>query len=145
LQTWNPSVSLRVAFQDCRSVGVDDTEQCRLQSDNRGAFVLNVVVDPLWRGRGIAQMLMGRAIKTAQASGAFKMYIEVDHGNNAAHGLYQKLGFHKSTRPGLYEPAKFRAVYIRALASLDSQSQQPANIFEAASRLFKSPLGFGPS
>jgi ribosomal protein S18 acetylase RimI-like enzyme len=103
------------------------------------------VVDPLWRGRGIAQLLMGRAIMIAQASGAFKIYIEVDHGNTAAHGLYQKLGFSQSTRTGLYEPAKLRAVYIRILGNSDSQLRRPSSIFEAATRLFNRPLGFGLS
>ena len=57
------------------------------------AQILDIAVAPAMRGRGIALMLMGCAIKLAIDKGAEILALEVRSTNKAAIALYEKLGF----------------------------------------------------
>ncbi|TFH35852.1 MAG: GNAT family N-acetyltransferase, partial [Anaerolineales bacterium] len=53
----------------------------------------NVAVFPEQRRRGIARSLVTASIEDAQSRGAREIILQVDQGNQAAHQLYQSLGF----------------------------------------------------
>lgn len=57
------------------------------------AEILTVGVAPWARRRGVALALMTAAIGAARAAGAADMFLEVEVGNAAAVGLYERLGF----------------------------------------------------
>lgn len=58
-----------------------------------GWLIGNVVVHPDYRGQGIGNALMERAIETATAGGGRWLGLEVRADNAVARGLYQRLGF----------------------------------------------------
>lgn len=60
------------------------------------AEVLTLAVPPWTRRRGIGAALMTAAIGHAKAVGAADMFLEVDVGNTAAIGLYERLGFERA-------------------------------------------------
>jgi ribosomal-protein-alanine N-acetyltransferase len=60
------------------------------------AEVLTLAVPPWARRRGVGLALMTAAIGVARAGGAQAMFLEVDVGNAAAVGLYERLGFARS-------------------------------------------------
>jgi [ribosomal protein S18]-alanine N-acetyltransferase len=62
------------------------------------AQILNIAVDPGMRGRGIARMLLERALSLAREKGADVIALEVRASNVAAITLYEQCGF---TRTGL--------------------------------------------
>ncbi len=62
------------------------------------AEVLTLAVPPWTRRQGVALALMTAAMGAARALGAKVMFLEVDVDNDAAVGLYERLGF---TRAGL--------------------------------------------
>lgn len=55
--------------------------------------ILNLVVEPEARGLGFGKRLLRRAIDEAVRLGVKKAVLEVRYSNQAAVGLYQKLGF----------------------------------------------------
>lgn len=55
--------------------------------------VLDLAVDRDYRGRGIGEALMRRGLEALSGSAAEKVKLEVRVGNEAAMGLYRKLGF----------------------------------------------------
>lgn len=57
------------------------------------ADLLRVVVEPASRGQGIARQLLRAGILWAQATGASRMLLEVEDGNDAAQRLYEGAGF----------------------------------------------------
>src|SRR5436190_577495 len=57
------------------------------------AEVLTLAVPPWTRRKGVGLALMTAAIGAARAAGAVAMFLEVDVGNTAAVGLYERLGF----------------------------------------------------
>ena len=66
--------------------------------------VMNVLVDPDYRGQGIGRRLVLALIDAAVAEGARHMTLEVRTGNEAARSLYASLGFAPvGTRPGYYQ------------------------------------------
>jgi ribosomal-protein-alanine N-acetyltransferase len=68
------------------------------------AQILDVVVAPNQRGRGIARLLMAYAFDVAREQGAHVMALEVRASNTAAITLYERLGFSRcGTRRGYYE------------------------------------------
>jgi ribosomal-protein-alanine N-acetyltransferase len=54
--------------------------------------VTNLLVDPRWRHRGIGLELMIALIDAAVSEGARHLTLEVRSGNEAARGLYARLG-----------------------------------------------------
>ena len=58
------------------------------------AQILNVVVDPPWRGQGYSRLLVLRAIQIARAENISNIRLEVRRSNIVALSLYQSLGFY---------------------------------------------------
>lgn len=69
------------------------------------AHLLNICVDPEYRGQGLARRLIERLINQAREREADTLFLEVRTGNRAAQGLYQSLGFNEIGRRRGYYPA----------------------------------------
>ena len=63
----------------------------RLVSDE--AEILTIGVVPAARRRGMAACLLAYLLDTTEKAGAASLFLEVDGGNDAAIGLYEKAGF----------------------------------------------------
>ena len=74
--------------------------------------ICNVAVDPSYRKRGIAKLLLTRVMEEASKEMAvFSFTLEVRRSNTAAISLYEKLGFvNEGIRPGFYTSPKEDAV-----------------------------------
>jgi ribosomal protein S18 acetylase RimI-like enzyme len=64
------------------------------ESDDEAAFRM-LVVDPVARGRGIGELLVGECLDRARAAGKRRMVLSTDPGMRAAHRLYERLGFRR--------------------------------------------------
>ena len=64
-----------------------------LRRGTRMARLYSLAVDPGCQGRGLAGQLIGRSEREARGAGALYMRLEVADGNNAAIGLYRKMGY----------------------------------------------------
>lgn len=65
--------------------------------------ILNICVDPNFRRRGYAGLLLQQLLESARAHGANTAYLEVRPSNLAALDLYSENGFIKiAQRPGYY-------------------------------------------
>lgn len=62
------------------------------------AHVTNIAVHPLYRGRGLGELMLQELMARAVARGANRSTLEVRATNTTAQNLYRKLGF--VTRPG---------------------------------------------
>ncbi len=68
------------------------------------AQILNIAVDPVRRGQGVARLLMDHAIAVAREQKAELLTLEVRASNAAAIGLYESYGFVPYfVRRGYYE------------------------------------------
>ena len=74
--------------------------------------ICNVAVDPSYRKRGIAELLLTRIMEEASSKMAVEAFtLEVRISNRAAISLYEKLGFvNEGIRPGFYTSPKEDAV-----------------------------------
>jgi ribosomal-protein-alanine N-acetyltransferase len=73
------------------------------------AELLLVAVVPQWQRRGIARMLISRAIDEVRARGAATIFLEVRDGNDAAGALYASQGFEGvGRRKGYYSGTERR-------------------------------------
>jgi ribosomal-protein-alanine N-acetyltransferase len=70
------------------------------------ASIHNIAVDPgLW-GNGLGQLLLAAALGRVRDAGAQRCFLELRASNEAAHGLYRKLGFQPDgLRKGYYATA----------------------------------------
>lgn len=66
---------------------------CTLETGEEAWAIENVATLPLYRGRGLASQLLGRAVEEAQRSGARQMHVTFFIGNTAAERAYLKAGF----------------------------------------------------
>ncbi len=74
-----------------------------LSSGGGDAHVLNIVVDPACRRRGIARRLLDALMDAARERASDQLFLEVRAGNTAAITLYQDLGFAEvALRRGYY-------------------------------------------
>jgi len=65
--------------------------------------VLNVAVDPRWRGRGLGSVLMRAVLEEAETSEAQAVTLEVRRSNLAGRRLYESFGFEEvGSRPNYY-------------------------------------------
>lgn len=64
------------------------------------AFVTNVSVLPEWTGRGVASALLRRCVAHARHTLVGEVALEVDPGNAAAVGLYERIGFRPADGKG---------------------------------------------
>lgn len=74
--------------------------------------ICNVAVDPSYRKRGIAKLLLTRIMEEASKElSVYAFTLEVRISNRAAISLYEKLGFvNEGIRPGFYTSPKEDAV-----------------------------------
>ena len=74
--------------------------------------ICNVAVDPSYRKRGIAKLLLTRIMEEASKElSVYAFTLEVRISNKAAISLYEKLGFvNEGIRPGFYTSPKEDAV-----------------------------------
>jgi ribosomal protein S18 acetylase RimI-like enzyme len=61
--------------------------------DERSALLTDLVVADAYRRRGIGSMLVDDACRIARAAGMRRLSLEVRADNEAARGLYERLGF----------------------------------------------------
>lgn len=74
-----------------------------LSSGGGDAHVLNIAVDPAFRRRGIARLLLAELVDAARLREADQLFLEVRAGNEPALTLYRDLGFAEvALRPGYY-------------------------------------------
>ncbi len=66
------------------------------------AQIYNVVIDPACRGRGLGEELMRHLADKAEELGCSLITLEVRSGNEAATGLYRKIGFREVGRRKAY-------------------------------------------
>ena len=78
----------RVAF-----LSIEADAIARVAVDGRWAGLFAVEVVPAARGRGLGRAISAAALRWAAAAGARHAYLQVAAGNEAAHGLYERLGF----------------------------------------------------
>lgn len=79
------------------------------------AHVTTVAVDPRWRRRGVALRLLLTLAEQARARGATDLTLEVRVTNQAAQGLYRRLGFVPAgVRRNYYSEAKEDALVMWA-------------------------------
>jgi ribosomal-protein-alanine N-acetyltransferase len=69
------------------------------------ATLLDIAVDPRWRRRGLARLLLEYALPRLSARGAGRCLLEVREGNQPAIALYRSLGFVDDGRRRDYYPA----------------------------------------
>jgi len=73
------------------------------------ASLLNLAVDPGFRGRGLGRLLLEHLIGRARRRGASGVRLLVRAGNGAAHRLYAAAGFLAVGRRRAYYPADYPA------------------------------------
>ena len=68
------------------------------------AEILTVAVSDKYPRQGLGWRLMLAALRQTRARGGETVFLEVDEGNQAAIGLYRKLGFNKvAERKGYFD------------------------------------------
>lgn len=60
------------------------------------AHILNIAVDPAFRRRGAAELLLGTALEQMRRNLVFEVFLEVRRSNEAARRLYRNFGFRES-------------------------------------------------
>ena len=107
-ELYNPNVSLVVAEGEDGAVlgygeiGVVLDEGC----------LEKIAVDPAWRRQGVAEAILSAYLRFGRAKLAF-LTLEVRASNEAAIGLYKKLGFEEvGRRKGYYTEPKEDAVLM---------------------------------
>jgi ribosomal-protein-alanine N-acetyltransferase len=70
------------------------------------ASIHNIAVDPGWQGNGLGELLLCTALARVRELGARRCFLELRVSNEAASGLYRKLGFQPDgLRKGYYRSA----------------------------------------
>ncbi|MFN4218348.1 MAG: GNAT family N-acetyltransferase [Candidatus Bipolaricaulia bacterium] len=78
--------------------------------------LLNIAVDPAYRGRGLGKRLLEYALEYCRRLGAERVELEVRTGNNVAIALYQKYGFEiRELRPCYYSNGEDAFVMVKKL------------------------------
>jgi [ribosomal protein S18]-alanine N-acetyltransferase len=76
--------------------------------------IQNLAVGKAWRRRGAGSQLVTDAMARARSAGAKQVYLEVRASNQAAIGLYTRMGFREcGRRPGYYrDPVEDAALLV---------------------------------
>jgi ribosomal protein S18 acetylase RimI-like enzyme len=69
---------------------------------DEAGYIHDVIVDPRWRGHGVASRLMEAAIAWFRERGMPRVILQTAHQNDAAQSLFTRLGF----RPTMIEMTK---------------------------------------
>ena len=91
---WVLCVDTRVAGYGILSMGAGE------------AHVLNICVDPDYRGQGLGRHLLRRLLDVARWNGAERVFLEVRPSNPLAKTLYDSLGFIEIGKRPRYYPAR---------------------------------------
>ncbi|OOG59853.1 ribosomal protein S18-alanine N-acetyltransferase [Rhodanobacter sp. C03] len=70
------------------------------------AHLLNICIDPAFRGRRLGRHLLGRLLDIARWNGAERVFLEVRPSNPLAKVLYESVGFVEIGRRPRYYPAR---------------------------------------
>jgi RimJ/RimL family protein N-acetyltransferase len=81
------------AFDGSRLIGIVGLRRQPLVQVAHKAVLWGVLVDPQWRGSGVARMLLERAIAHARDTDVLQINLAVHTENPRAQRLYQSLGF----------------------------------------------------
>lgn len=105
----NPLSLWIVALDGERVVGYIGSQSVIDQAD-----MMNIAVDPDYRRRGIAELLVGALESKLKERGIKSLFLEVRVSNEPARTLYEKIGFTKvGCRPGYYSKPKEDALIMR--------------------------------
>ena len=104
-----------VARSAARGAGVSIRAACAYRVVADEMQLLDVSVEPPWRGLGLARRLVSLALRRAARAGARCAYLEVRAGNAPALSLYASLGFVAcGRRSGYYsEPVEDACLLVR--------------------------------
>jgi len=70
------------------------------------AHLLNICIDPAYRGQGLGRHLLRRMLDIARWNGAERLFLEVRPSNPLAKTLYESVGFSEIGRRPRYYPAR---------------------------------------
>jgi ribosomal-protein-alanine N-acetyltransferase len=70
------------------------------------AHVLNLCIDPAYRGQGLGRYLLGRLLDISRWNGAERAFLEVRPSNPQAKALYESAGFVEIGQRPRYYPAQ---------------------------------------
>jgi ribosomal-protein-alanine N-acetyltransferase len=70
------------------------------------AHLLNICIDPDYRGQGLGRHLLGRLLDIARWNGAERLFLEVRPSNPLAKALYESVGFSEIGLRPRYYPAR---------------------------------------
>ncbi|GIW40060.1 MAG: hypothetical protein KatS3mg076_0637 [Candidatus Binatia bacterium] len=88
------------------------------------AEILNLVVSPPWRRRGVARRLLGEFLESAAKEGVERVFLEVAEDNEPAKNLYRSLNFlEHGRRAGYYGPGRDALVLCRILVARGEPSR----------------------
>lgn len=95
------------------------------------AELLNVAVDPTYRGRGLAGQMLDAVLIQLGASGVRTAYLEVRESNRAARALYGSRGFKEIGRRRNYyrRPVEDALVMRRVLDVAEDDEKESAGSF----------------
>ena len=95
------------------------------------AEILNVAVDPAFRGRGLAGQMLDGALIELGARGVRTAFLEVRESNGAARALYKSRGFMEIGRRSSYyrRPVEDALVLKRSLAAAEGDSRRAQGSF----------------
>ena len=93
--------------------------------------VLNVAVDPKFRGRGLAGQMLDSALIEMSARGVRTAFLEVRESNSAARALYNSRGFIEIGRRSKYyrRPVEDALVLRRSLEVAEGDSRRAQGSF----------------
>ena len=93
--------------------------------------ILNVAVDPAFRGRGLAGQMLDAVLIEFGARGVTTAFLEVRESNEAARALYGSRGFKEIGRRRAYyrRPVEDALVMRRVLDVPDGEAQRSAGTF----------------
>ena len=105
-------IQIWVAMQDRELAGVVASRVGAGEAE-----ILNLVVAPAWRGKGIGRRLMETALEEAVSAGVRRVFLEVRESNAGARAFYRGLGFAEAgRRRGYYQhPAEDALLLSRTL------------------------------
>ncbi len=77
-----------------------------------GVFVVDLYVDPVWRGSGVGEALMKAAARRGVQKGARFIRLDIDVHNAAAARFYERLGFREQSDD------RFRSIEFQGMTIL---------------------------
>ena len=97
-QPWNPSIECNLAIDEERVIGGCAVSFCiafpsSMNTSGKFAYLYNMLVEPEFRGRGIATSLLRHILLLCKEKGITKITL---HDTKMSKGIYEKEGFVQS-------------------------------------------------